>query len=268
LWKSGRSQTAYLIVDTETAAVVSVWGVNESGDNVATSVIRPALGDEFRPTWRFIDETGEVVLVPTDDVLTFSREPFTYYYVPAYSGDYELTILVEDVAGNVSLDTVPLTVDNEDLDTDYRGFKDVSFGINFLYPWVWTDPTVIEDEEGGLTLNVSDETGEINIYIEAYSVETLDELLEIKLDEFSYLDDFAAKDPETVDLNGYESYYVDYTYTDDGNLVEGWLVLVPVLENSLAYSLDLDAPEERLDEADAVFGTMLNSLTFFEPYTD
>ncbi|NWG17665.1 MAG: hypothetical protein HXY41_13645 [Chloroflexi bacterium] len=266
LWKDGRSATAYLVFDTENRVVTGVWGVEQSGTATAPAEIRVSPGDRFQPTWRFLDENNEVVLVGTDDVLTFGGAPFTFRYVPAQSGDYALTILIEDLAGNISADTANLSVDNEGLDTAYRGFKDVSFGINFLYPWNWTDPTVFEDEEGGVTLNVSDESGDINIYIEAYEVESADAVLDLKLEEFSGLDDLEYSEPRAVDLDGYDAYYVDYRFTTGGEAREGWLAVVYVPENGLGYSLDLDAPPDLLEAADAAFLTMLDSLIFFEPY--
>jgi hypothetical protein len=266
LWRDGRTATAYLVFDTENRVVTGVWGVEQSGAAAAPAEIRVSPGDRFRPTWRFLDENNEIVLVDAEDTLTFGSQPFTFHYLPAITGNYTLTILAEDVAGNLSADSVNLSVDNEGLDTAYRGFKDVSFGINFLYPWGWTDPTVYEDEAGGVTLNVSDESGDINIYIEAYEVESADEVLDLKLAEFGGLDDFEYTEPQPVDLNGYDAYYVDYRFTSGGSTIEGWLAVVYAPENGLGYSLDLDAPPERLDEANEAFLTMLDSLIFFEPY--
>jgi hypothetical protein len=174
-------------------------------------------------------------------------------------------MLVEDMAGNVSVDSVQFSVSNEGLDTAYRGFKDVSMGINFLFPWGWTDPSVTENEDGSYTLSVSDVNGDISIIVDAYEVESTDELLDIALGN---LEDFGAQfdEPAPFELGDYDADAVYYTYEDEsGNARVGAQLVLFVPENGLGYIIDVDGPEAMTDDADQVFDDVIDSIIFFPP---
>jgi hypothetical protein len=264
-WANGESSDSYLIFDMNTAEFVSAWGIQESETGVATSEIRPARGDRFEPVWKFLDANGQLAAMPSGTQLVFGNEPFTYRFVPAASGNYDLTMLVEDMAGNVSVDSVQFSVSNEGLDTAYRGFKDVSMGINFLFPWGWTDPSVTENEDGSYTLSVSDENGDISIIVDAYEVESTDELLDIALGN---LEAFGAQfdEPQPFELSDYDADAVYYTYEDEsGNARVGAQLVLYIPENGLGYIIDVDGPEAMTDDADQVFNDVIDSITFFPP---
>jgi hypothetical protein len=259
-WSDGKSAEAFVVFDLETAQAINVWGVDEGPNGQAVSEIKPNPGDQFEPTWRFFDEEGNEEIVPSGQLLTFSSEPFTYYFAPADSGDYILTMLVEDIAGNISISSATLNIDNADLDTSYRGFKDVSFGLNFLYPWEWTDPQVFEDEEGGVTLQITDPDGLMFINVEAYEVASLDELVPIAQEIVGEVE------PEPIEVGGYDAYMLNYAYEDENGPRSGVITVVYVPDNNLGYVIDLDTSDEAFDTAVEVYEALVNSLTFFPPY--
>ena len=163
-----------------------MWGISEVGAGTAPFDIQPEAGDQFLPTWRFFDADGNMQLIPaSSDPLTFGSEPFSYHYEPAVSGTYLFTIVVEDIAGNVYVDDTTITVDNEDLDINYRGYTDIDFGVSFLYPWDWPEPVYIVSDDGSSQTIISNPDESINIYVTAYDAASSDDIYNTALD---YLD--------------------------------------------------------------------------------
>jgi hypothetical protein len=112
-FQTGQTIDAYLTFDLETREVISVWGINPSENGGQPFEVTPTPGDEFLPTWRYLDENGELQLTTANESLVFGAEPFTLSFVPAVSGTYDFVLIVEDMAGNIALDTATIAVDNE-----------------------------------------------------------------------------------------------------------------------------------------------------------
>ncbi len=160
--QNGQEVPASVVVNTDTQLAISTFGATDQG---APYEIQTQPGDKFFPNWYTITSDG---LTPNraTDFLAYGLDPFSYSYVPAASGSYTLTMILQDLAGNTSVSSADLQVDNTDLDPNWRGFKDVERGINFLYPWGWSDPTQLADETGQVDqLVISDPEGAMSIYV-------------------------------------------------------------------------------------------------------
>lgn len=273
-YAEGDTVDAYLVFDLETRTMQSVWGVqggaNQSGQ--ATGEIAPRRGDSFEPYWLFLSPEGEVQYSPSQIQLYFSTDPFTYQFVPAASGTYTFAMVIEDMAGNISQDEIEFTVDNAGLDPNYRGFKDIQTGVNFLYPWTWTNPTVVEDEEGGYTLNTRDQSGEFSIIVNNYESVGIDDITDFALD---LLDGLGADydDPEDFTIEALPGTYggdasiIEYSYEDaDGEPRFGLGLVVYIAETQTGYIIDVDAPEAEAAAANDIFDVLLDSVVFFEQY--
>jgi len=255
---------AYLVMDGETSSVTSVVGVSDAGDGgQVTREISVDRGDTFEPLWSILDENGELSFIRSETVLTFGDEPFTYTFVPAASGTYVLTMWTEDIAGNIAFDSIDFSVDNTGLDENYRGFKDVGLGINFLFPWSWADPDVTQNEDESYTLTTTNPEGNISIIVNAYEAESVDDILNIAL---TGLDDFGAiyDEPLVAEMD-YEGYVVYYSYDGEDGPHLGGQLIVYVPENGLAYIIDVGASEAASEEADFIFQDVVNTLFFFPP---
>lgn len=264
-FSTGQTLDAFLTLSLETREVLNVWGINESENGGQPFEIAPVVGDEFLPTWRFIDENGETQLIPSSDVLTFSTQPFTFEFMPAPSGSYTFVILMEDIAGNIYLDSTLIEVDSEGLSADLRGFNDVSYGYSIWYPWEWDEPIDIELDEGGTQTVLENLDGSVTAVFNFYDANSLSDMLDITHD---YLDDMVAEytEPEPDEIGGYESYYTEYERElEDGTLVSGVVLSVYVPENELGYLIDVSALAEAEDEGLAYLDTLHESLLFFEP---
>ena len=260
--QDGQEAPASVVVDTNTQLAISTFGATDQG---APYEIQTQPGDKFFPNWYTISG-DELTANLSNDFLTYDLQPFSYSYVPAASGSYTLTMILQDLAGNTSVSSADLTVDNTDLDPNWRGFKDVERGINFLYPWGWGDPTQLADESGQVDqLVISDPAGAMSIYV-AMRDEDIDTAVQDIIDLESSLPDAQVDDPVPLEDDPQLGQWITYTYTgDDGSLRDGAVIVVWSEENNATYTFDIDSPEARLDEATAIIQQMYNSLTFFPP---
>ena len=266
--QAGETVTAYLIFDIETQTVSEVWGISDVGTSSAPFDIQPEAGDQFLPTWRFFDENGNMQLIPaSSDPLTFGGEPFSYHFEPAISGTYLFAISVQDIAGNVYTDSTTITVDNEGLDINYRGYTDIDYGVSFLYPWDWPEPVYLVNDDGSSQTIISDVEGNINIYVTPYDVTSDDEIYNTALDYLDYINNVAydEADAEDVTIWGYNGVILPYSFSVDGEPHVGALLAIYIPDLETGFLIDLDALESMSDQGEAVFNVMIGSLSFFPP---
>ncbi len=260
--QSGEEVAANLVVDTSTRTTLSTYGTTEQG---APYEIRVQPGDKFFPNWYSVGDSGLVANRSTD-FLAYGVEPFSYTYVPAESGNYRLTMVLQDLAGNVSVSSSDLRIDNSGLDPAYRGFKDVERGINFLYPWGWSDPSQLADESGEVDqLVISDPADEIRIYVARRDTD-IDTAVQDMIDLQLSLTDGQAEEPGVFGDDPSVGQIFGYSYTGDDDAARYGIVIVIYDEsNEASYTFDIDATDARYDEAVTVAQTMVDSLSFFPP---
>ncbi len=263
-WRDGREADAYLVFDIGSRTFQSAWGVEEAEQGQATSEIQPQRGDRFEPYWQYLNEEGELEYYFSGTQLVFGDTPFTYEYIPAVTGDYELTMWIQDMAGNISVDSVTFSVDNEGLDTTYRGFKEVNYGFNFLFPWDWSDPSVIENEDGSSTLTTSDPSDQLYIIVDVYIVDEVDEVVETAL---ANLEAFGAtsEEPQAYDLEDAAAVLIPYRYEGEDSPRVGVQVAIYAPASGYGYIFDFDGPEAMSAELEEVLFLLLDSIVFFEP---
>ncbi|HLA42783.1 MAG TPA: hypothetical protein VJZ27_05080, partial [Aggregatilineales bacterium] len=265
---NGETLDAYLVFDVETQKVVKVLGINESENGGQPFDITVTAGDEFLPTWRFFDENGDLQLIPAESTLTFGSEPFSYDFVPASSGIYDIVIRIEDVAGNVYADVVEIPVDNEGVDTSYRGENDVNFGYSVIYPWAWTGSVDIEAEDGTTRSVYTDNDGVVTVYFNFYEATELADMESIAVE---YLDGFATAYSEgtAIAVGGYDA--VEYQYeaeNDEGTPTFGYVVYTVVPENETGYLIDYEVTGEGTEESESYYPVLIANISFFPPLED
>jgi hypothetical protein len=262
-WQDGNTAESYIVVDNATGEFQSVWGYE--GDT-AVAEIKPKRGETFEPTWEFLNAEGEFETYPSGTQLSFGSESgIRFDFEVAPSGDYYFYMNVEDIAGNTSSTATAFSVNNDDINYDYKGFKDIQTGINFLYPRLWLVPDVQAYEDGSYGLFTSDDSGDLFLALDYYEVVSLDELTQRAADNLA---NFGATGDEAqaTQVGGYDATLISYTYTDDNGIDHiGTQVVVYVEENGLGYIIDLDSTAERADEANELLGIILDSIQFFPP---
>ena len=270
LFSNGDEVSAYIVFDIDTQEAVSVWGLNESQTGGQPFEITIGLGDTFMPSWRYFDDDNNLQLTPSGIELVFGDEPFRYDYFPAESGNYDLYVFMTDVAGNIFYDVVELVVDNDGIDTTYRGISDVNFGYNAIYPFFWSGRLDIEDADGNTRTEYASPDQSVVVFFEFYEATTLDDMEPIVLD---YLDTYAIEyyEPFELTIDGYDGYEVSYySETDDGQGIYGVIAYTVVPENGIGYLIDYTLfYEPSPDDSDYIyFADLINTMSFFEPYFD
>ena len=270
IFTNGDEVSAYIVFDIDTQEAVSVWGLTESQTGGQPFQITTSQGDTFMPSWRYFDENGDLQLTPSGVELVFGEEPFRYDYFPAESGTYELYVFMTDVAGNVFYDGVELIVDNEGIDTTYRGIADVNFGYNAIYPFFWAGGLDIEDAEGNTRTEYASPDASIVVYFSFYPATNLDDMEPIVAD---YLDTYSIEfnEPFELTIDGYEGYEVSYySETDEGEPIYGVIAYTVVPDNGIGYLIDYTLfYEPNADDSDYIyFADLVNTMTFFTPYFD
>jgi hypothetical protein len=260
----GEAGSISLIFDLETRSVIRVLGLSDNG---APFEVTPLPGDRFTPYWLSFDAQGDVQYTPADASLTFGVQPFTFEYAPAEDGTYLLTLRVQDLAGNAQIDTAAITVDSAGLDTSIRAFKQIDWGITFLYPWGWTDPTFIaadpESDEDDLVA-VSDRDETISVFVGAQTAD-LDAVTEGAIAVLESLDDAEIIASEEYDGLGYPAVILDYSYTRDGEARIGYYLIIAVEDTGFTYTIDVDGAADRAEDTLTIFNLILETLGFFEP---
>ncbi|MFN8561425.1 MAG: clostripain-related cysteine peptidase [Anaerolineae bacterium] len=260
--KSREERPAVMVFDTDAQKALAVYGPDE---NNQVSEIRTQPGDQFIPYQYFYTADG-LTEQPGTTALAFGVLPFTYAYVPAPSGSYQLGMVLQDLAGNSTMSVETTQVDNTGLDTAWRGFKDVEWGINFLYPWGWSDPSQLADDSGQVDqLQISDPDGAMSIYV-GNRADAIDTVVQDMMDYEGGFQDAQVDDPAPLGDDPALAQWFSYSYTaDDGSARTGVVIVVRSDENDATYTFDVDAPAEGGDAAQTILETLVNSLTFFPP---
>lgn len=268
-FRNGDTVPAYIIFDINTQQAESYWGLNTSETGGQPFEITTKNGEIFIPDWRYFDEAGDVQLQSTGVELVIGDEPLRYDYAPADSGNYSLYVFMTDVAGNVFYDVTELVVDNEGVDTTYRGIADVNFGYTAIYPFDWYGALDIESEDGSTRTEYQSNDGRIVVYFEFYEASELADMDDIAAD---YLNTYAIEFYDTFEINvgGYDGYEISYySENEDGDPINGVIAYTVVPENAIGYLIDYTVFDgEVVDEDWYYYADLVNSMTFFTPLDD
>jgi hypothetical protein len=263
--QAGNTTDAYLIFEIETRSAIAMWGINASENGDQPFEITPQSGDTFTPTWRMIDTSGEELLLPAFDTLTFGEDPFTYWFEPTMSGTYLIRISVEDAAGNYYYDEVEIEVNNDDIDPSYRHAIDLVYGYAIPIPWEWPAFDEYELDDGRIQTIVGNDEGTITIYIEAYDATELDDAQSIIEDYVYDTSMIIVEEAAPTTLGDYDGYLARYEFDYDGDLYNGELLSIFAPDTDMVYLFDLEILEGYEQEAAPVRDMLYTKTRLFEP---
>lgn len=264
-FNNGDTVPAYIVFNIASQQAASFWGLNQSETGGQPFEINTTQGEVFIPDWRYFDEEGNVQLQSTGVELVIGDEPFRYDYAPAQSGNYTLYVFMTDVAGNTFIDATQLVVDNDGIDTTYRGAADVNFGYNTIYPFDWFGALDVESEDGAIRTEYADNDDKITVFYEFYDATSMEEM-----DIFAteYLEIYALETFDTYEITvgGYDGIEVGYySQTEDGQDVHGVIAYTVVPENGLGYIIDYTVFGEDAEGDYVYYSDLINNITFFPP---
>ena len=256
---------AQLMFNLNTRLVTALWVFTET----ASGTVQPSEaayqpGDTFQPLLVKLDENNQLSGNTYGDTLTFDREqPMRFDKVPAPSGDYSISFVAENVAGETTLDEALIAVDNEGLDPSLRGYTDLTYGINFLYPATWIRPRFSPDGKRLFTADLVTTTlMSLYPYTDVASAQETGEAVKAS---WGALQDLQVSNEREVDVNGLPAYVADYTYTFNGEARAGAVVAIYVPDQNVGYGFDIDAPAAQPDAAKAALDALVSSINFFLP---
>lgn len=263
--QGGTPVQAQLLFDLERRQSTALWGLNETGaGNLQPFELSVAAGDTFQPQWLTLDENNQLASTSFGDALTLmSAQSITFEKVPAPSGQYSISFVAENAAGSNNLSETIVTVNNEGLDPSLRGYTDLTYGVNFLYPSNWLRPRFTPD---GQRLFTGDEaTGtllSLYPYTNVTSAEETDAAIRAS---WNQLTDLQIQQQRAVEINGLPAYVTDYTYTFNGEGRVGSVIAIYVPSQGVGYAFDLDAPANNPAPAQLALRALVSSINFFEP---
>jgi hypothetical protein len=265
---TGEKSDATLLINLDTYESSGVWlAQNQTSANHAIAQVFPKAGDTFEPAYLFLDQTGNRQLVASGKVMTFGAKPFTVTDAPGPDGKYTVVLKASDATGTDAIDTASVTVQNAGLDPNFQGFKDLAFGLNFLYPGTWTDASVYQRADGTDELYVTDINGDIVLSAVQFSDATsLDEAVTKVQEEVNSIVDAQVGETTDVKVGNDDGKSITYQYTDEnGTQINGIAVAVYAAETQQSYMLKIEAPADMDVEVQKVFDGVLSSTQFFQP---
>lgn len=263
--QGGTPLQAQLLFDLERRQSTALWGLNESGGgNLQPFELSVSSGDVFQPQWLTLDENNQLASTSFGEALTLmSAQSITFEKVPAPSGQYAISFVAENAAGSNNLSETIVTVNNEGLDPSLRGYTDLTYGVNFLYPSNWLRPRFTPD---GQRLFTGDEaTGtllSLYPYTNVTSAEETDAAIRAS---WNQLTDLQIQQQRAVEINGLPAYVTDYTYTFNGEGRVGSVIAIYVPDQGVGYAFDLDAPANNPAPAQLALRALVSSISFFKP---
>ncbi|MEP7284418.1 MAG: clostripain-related cysteine peptidase [Chloroflexota bacterium] len=257
-----------LLIDLDTYQATGLWAVQDpTKPGHAIAQIRPNPGDTFEPIYRVLDQTGALQDVASGAKFTFGKTPFQVTDAPGPDGKYNVLLAAVDAIGNTIADSTFVNVQNKGLDTTLQDFKDLGFGISFLYPFDWTDVQTYQREDGSDELNVTDIAGAQTLSAVNYSGVTSLVDVEAKVKaEVDSIDGVKIGQTTSVTVGNNQGTSIAYQYADsDGGQIVGTAVAVYIAETKQGYMLQIEAPNDQAAAVQKVFTQVLQSSQFFAP---
>ncbi len=266
--RGGDAIKAQMLFDLEAQRAISLWGLNETASgNFQPFEIIIEEGDTFTPLWLTLDAEQNLSGQRTGDTLRLSpNAPITFEKVPAPSGTYAISFVAENVAGEKTLAEEVVQVNNDGLDPSLRGFTDVTFGVNFLYPSDWIRPRFTPDGERLFTAHMPSNTVlSLYPYTDVRSAQETEAAVRAS---WEALDNLQIVQSREVEINGLPAYVTDYTYDYRGQKRMGAVIAIYVPSQGVGYAFDLDAPQDNTEPAQRALQALISSINFFDPQSE
>lgn len=256
------SQPAYLIFNTDTRTYLGMLAIADQ----APYEVNPLPGEQFIVDLISITPEGESIAEPMIDVpLTFGVQPFTFTYLPAATGTYEVGLMMNDLAGNTVFEKTEVVINNDAVDGSLRGYTDINEGIYFQYPYAWGEGLLFTNEDGSMTEAITNLEGTFSLYIDIYPETDPDIALKAEL---AFID-AAGEEPAEVELNGIPAYEVAYSRDTDEGAVIGIMYSLWHESGETSVVITLEVTDDAaLPDANAMVSLLSNTLTLFAIPTD
>lgn len=231
--------------------------VSRDPNSDALAVISIPTGAQFQVYQTIVTESGKTQITP-DERITFmwNDQVSLNSAVPAPTGDYNLGFVIETFGGTESSASVPVRVNNDDIDPNLRGYTDTQWGYTMVVSAEWEEPIYYEDLNYG-EMYYKDGSKRLRVYRQV--VEETPNAQTI-LAGFGFTQFFGE---QTVTFNNLERTVI--TYADDEFVGTG--VLIPIPDGD-AIIISLEIPyigQPDFDKLSQELVTILRRVRQFNP---
>lgn len=220
--------------------------------------ILPEAGGEFQ-AWRAVVTPDGTLNNQPGNLYQWTAQGLSWENAPAPTGDYNLGFLVQGFTGETGFNSVPISVNNNGLDRRLRGFLDLDWGFNLIYPSDYYD-LIWFPSNGWEEASSADGSELIYVYPVFDALDDLQAIGTEGLGQFGVSVNASSFAPLTVDgLNALE---FTYSFQNDDGLFNGraFAVYRPELNLGLVFAF------EALDghNLDKMFELLRDNLRFFD----
>lgn len=260
---NGEALEASLVYDATQERIIALVAQTDQG---APFQVRIQPGDTFTPVWQGFDADGNFIYELSDTALDLTNGLPTLQYLPARDGNYSVGVRIEDLAGNIKLDAQPIVVQNSGLDVAWRGYKNAIWGLNFLYPFTWSEPTIFITQGGNPVIVMDNPVDDFNtIAIALYEATSLEDAL---ADSRSRLDGepgLVVYDQVVLTDFPYSPTAFEFEYDLGSTRVSGIRLFYNIPENNAVYVLNMTVRTGDYENGLNIVARLAQSISFFTP---
>ncbi len=159
--RGGDPIQARLLFDQNTRTSTALWGLNETASgNLQPFELQVEPGDTFQPLWLTLDANNELSQTSLGDPLVLQDvTSITFSKVPAPSGQYSISFVAENVAGDNNLSEVTFQVNNDGLDAELSRLYRFDLRREFPLPGKLDPPALYAGRRAAVYRRSGDEHG-------------------------------------------------------------------------------------------------------------
>lgn len=260
---NGDELEAALVYDNIQERITALVGQTAQG---APFQVRIQPGDTFTPIWQGFDPNGNFVYELADTSLDLTNGLPTLQYLPANDGNYLIGVRIQDLAGNIKLDAERLTVQNRGLDASWRGYKNAVWGLNFLYPFTWSEPSIFITQEGNPVIIMDNPVDEVNtIAIAVYGATSLEDAIADSRSRLMRESEVTTYDQIVLTNFPYSPTAFEFEYTLAGIRVSGIRLFYDIPQNDGVYVLNMTVRTGDYENGLNIVGRLAQTISFFPP---
>lgn len=230
--------------------------VGQLGGGAALATVQVEPGGTFQVYRSRVTPDGRVVAEP-GTIFTWPEGGLTWEYAPAPTGQYNLGFLVEAFGGTTGFNSTTITVNNDDINPNLRGYIDDDWGFVFQRPADWFGVSYFPDADFLQTSDL-DATEYIFVYPVYESDGDLQAIADAVLERFDLKADGGFTPTKA---GGQDALEFEFTYSNDkGTFISrAFAVYVDYLSLGLVFSSEaLDAKAMQRN-----YETLIGTLEFF-----
>ncbi len=217
-------------------------------------------GADFQSFRALVTADGRVIVEP-GTLYIWPENGLSWTWEPAPSGAYEAGLLVTGYGGATGFVSVPVRVDNDDVDVTLRADIQTNLGFSLARPALWSPLTISTDPDFFRSTS-ADGASNYTVYFAIQNVsEDLEQLSRSILENYD-LESTGTLTPLELD-SGQSAVQFDYTYERDGEPVLGrGFTLYKVSRAPVGLMFAAETQDEA--ELDERFALLVENVNLFD----